>query len=129
MGEYCHAVPENPEDAVRADDLILISVDDHICEPPTCSQPTCRSTTAIGHHVSTPIRTASSSGATATLGRNLGLNAVAGKPPEMFNVNPTLRGDAPGLLRRRRAGARRVVPAVSSPASTSPTGRGSPGRC
>ena len=40
-------------------------------------------------------------------GRNLGLNAVAGKPREMFNVDALpLRRDAARLLRRPRAGAR-----------------------
>ena len=76
--------------ATSKDDLILVSVDDHICEPADM----------FDAHVPDEVprpgaarrrrrRTARSSGTTATsAGRNLGLNAVAGKPPEMFNVNP-----------------------------------------
>jgi predicted TIM-barrel fold metal-dependent hydrolase len=73
-----------------ADDLILVSVDDHICEPPDMfdAHVPARSRDRAPRVVDEPdgsqqwyygdIR-----------GRNLGLNAVAGKPPEMFNVNPS----------------------------------------
>jgi predicted TIM-barrel fold metal-dependent hydrolase len=74
---------------MRADDMILISVDDHICEPPDM----------FDAHV--PARYKDRAPEVRTdaegyqqwwygdvIGRNLGLNAVAGKPPEMFNVNP-----------------------------------------
>jgi predicted TIM-barrel fold metal-dependent hydrolase len=74
---------------VRADDMILVSVDDHIAEPATM----------FDAHV--PARYRDQAPRVVTdedgfqqwwyedrKGRNLGLNAVAGKPPEMFNVNP-----------------------------------------
>jgi predicted TIM-barrel fold metal-dependent hydrolase len=75
---------------VQRDELILISVDDHICEPADM----------FDAHV--PDRYRDQAPRVVDLpdgsqqwyygeisGRNLGLNAVAGKPPEMFNVNPT----------------------------------------
>ncbi|HXY93031.1 MAG TPA: amidohydrolase family protein [Acidimicrobiia bacterium] len=75
---------------MRADDLILISVDDHIAEPADM----------FDAHV--PARYRDHSPRVVTdehgdqqwwygdvKGRNLGLNAVAGKPREMFNVNPS----------------------------------------
>src|SRR5437588_641672 len=74
---------------VHAEDLILASVDDHICEP------------ADMFHAHVPDRyrdrmprvVDEPDGSQQWFygdirGRNLGLNAVAGKPPEMFNVNP-----------------------------------------
>jgi len=74
---------------VEADDLILISVDDHICEPAGM----------FDAHVPDRYRDASPrvvEGPDGSLqwwygdrpGRNLGLNAVAGKAPETFNVDP-----------------------------------------
>jgi len=70
--------------------MILVSVDDHICEPADM----------FDAHV--PERYRDQAPRVVDLpdgsqqwyygeipGRNLGLNAVAGKPPEMFNVNPT----------------------------------------
>jgi len=75
---------------VRADDLILISVDDHICEPATMfdAHVPARYRDAAPRVVDEP------DGSQQwyygdVRGRNLGLNAVAGKPPEMFNVNPS----------------------------------------
>ena len=75
---------------MNIDELILISVDDHICEPADMFE---------GH---VPARYRDATPRVVDLpdgsqqwyygdvaGRNLGLNAVAGKPPEMFNVNPT----------------------------------------
>ena len=74
---------------MHADDLILISVDDHIAEPADM----------FAAHV--PARYADRAPRVVAddrgfqqwwfgdrKGRNLGLNAVAGKPPEMYNVNP-----------------------------------------
>jgi predicted TIM-barrel fold metal-dependent hydrolase len=74
----------------QADDMILISVDDHIAEPAEMFE----------HHV--PDRFKGRAPRVVTdergfqqwwygdkKGRNLGLNAVAGKPREMFNVNPS----------------------------------------
>ena len=75
---------------MRAEDLILISVDDHICEPADM----------FDAHVPTKYRDRAPRVLTdedgtqqwwygEVKGRNLGLNAVAGKPREMFNVNPS----------------------------------------
>jgi predicted TIM-barrel fold metal-dependent hydrolase len=73
---------------MNPDDLILISVDDHICEPADMFE----------HHV--PARYKDQAPRVVTdaeggqqwwyggvKGRNLGLNAVAGKPREMFNID------------------------------------------
>ena len=85
---------------MRADDMILVSVDDHICEPADM----------FDAHVPAAYRELAPRVVTEDSGyqqwwygdkrgRNLGLNAVAGKPSEYFNVNPDqLRRDAPGLL-------------------------------
>ena len=72
------------------DDLILISVDDHICEP------------ADMFHGRVPARYAESTPRIVEdergvqqwwygdlQGRNLGLNAVAGKSPEFYNIDPS----------------------------------------
>jgi predicted TIM-barrel fold metal-dependent hydrolase len=75
---------------VRSEDLILVSVDDHICEPASM----------FDAHVPERYRAVAPrvvdepDGSQQwyfgeVKGRNLGLNAVAGKPPSMFNVNPT----------------------------------------
>ncbi len=74
----------------RAEDMILISVDDHIAEPADM----------FDQHVPAKYKDQAPRVVTDERGfqqwwygekpgRNLGLNAVAGKPPEMFNVNPT----------------------------------------
>ena len=72
------------------DELILISVDDHICEPAAMFEAhvPARYRDATPRVVDQP--DGSQQWYYGTIpGRNLGLNAVAGKPPEMFNVNPT----------------------------------------
>jgi predicted TIM-barrel fold metal-dependent hydrolase len=74
---------------MQPDDLILVSVDDHIAEPADM----------FDAHV--PARYLDRAPKVLTdengdqqwwygdvKGRNLGLNAVAGKPPEMYNTNP-----------------------------------------
>lgn len=73
--------------AMNADELVLISVDDHICEPPGM----------FDAHVPAKYRAVApkvvTKGGTQQWvyfdrpGRDLGLNAVAGKPREMFNVD------------------------------------------
>jgi len=74
---------------MRGDDMILVSVDDHICEPADMFEA----------HVPEKYREYMPRVVTEEdgtqqwwygniRGRNLGLNAVAGKPPEFFNVNP-----------------------------------------
>jgi len=73
---------------MKADDVILISVDDHIAEPedmfvqhvpPKYKQYTPR--------VETDDRGIQQWWYGDLRGRNLGLNAVAGKPPEMYNID------------------------------------------
>jgi predicted TIM-barrel fold metal-dependent hydrolase len=74
---------------MRAEEMILVSVDDHIAEPADMFE---------GH---VPDRYRDLAPRVVTdeqgrqqwwygnlKGRNLGLNAVAGKPPSMYNVNP-----------------------------------------
>ena len=75
--------------ATSSDELILVSVDDHIAEPADMFD---------GHvpekyREHAPRVVDEPNGAQQWYygdirGRNLGLNAVAGKPPELFNVNP-----------------------------------------
>jgi predicted TIM-barrel fold metal-dependent hydrolase len=73
---------------MNGDDLILISVDDHICEPADMFE----------HHVPDRYKALAPRVVTDAdggqqwwygdvKGRNLGLNAVAGKPREMFNID------------------------------------------
>ncbi|MCB0995295.1 MAG: amidohydrolase family protein [Acidimicrobiales bacterium] len=74
---------------MRADDLILVSVDDHICEPADMFD--AHVPAAYKDHA--PRVITEESGHQQwwygdRRGRNLGLNAVAGKPPEYFNINP-----------------------------------------
>jgi predicted TIM-barrel fold metal-dependent hydrolase len=75
---------------MRGDDMILVSVDDHIAEPADM----------FDAHVPAKYREYVPRVVTDDRGdqqwwygdikgRNLGLNAVAGKPREMFNVNPS----------------------------------------
>ena len=74
---------------MRAEDMILVSVDDHICEP----------SNMFDAHVPEKYKAQAPRVVTDeegfqqwwygdVKGRNLGLNAVAGKPQEMFNINP-----------------------------------------
>src|SRR6266851_2909188 len=72
---------------MRADDLILVSVDDHICEPADM----------FDAHVPAAYKefapkVVDEGGRQQWMyygkpGRDLGLNAVAGKPREMFNID------------------------------------------
>jgi hypothetical protein len=72
-----------------ADDFILISVDDHICEPADMFD----AHVPARYRDRAPRVVEEDGGAQQWYygeirGRNLGLNAVAGKAPEMFNVDP-----------------------------------------
>jgi predicted TIM-barrel fold metal-dependent hydrolase len=74
----------------RAEDLILVSVDDHICEPADMFE----AHVPDRYRDLAPRVVDEPDGSQQwyygdVRGRNLGLNAVAGKPPEMFNVNPS----------------------------------------
>lgn len=74
---------------MRADDMILISVDDHIAEP--ASMFDAHVPARWREHaprVETDERGHQQWWYGEVKGRNLGLNAVAGKPRELFNVNP-----------------------------------------
>lgn len=70
-------------------DMILISVDDHICEPADMFD----AHVPARYREHAPRVVEEPDGSLqwyygSVRGRNLGLNAVAGKPPELFNVNP-----------------------------------------
>ena len=73
---------------MKAEDLILISVDDHICEPADMFE----------HHVPERYRAEAPRVRTEPdgteqwyygnlKGRHTGLNAVAGKPPEQYDMD------------------------------------------
>ena len=73
---------------VRADDLILISVDDHICEPPDMFD----AHVPAKYRDQAPHVVLDDQGRQQWMygdkkGRDLGLNAVAGKPREMYNID------------------------------------------
>ena len=75
---------------MRGDELILVSVDDHICEPADMFD--AHVPDAFREFMPRVVDEADGSQQWyygEVRGRNLGLNAVAGKPPEMFNVNPS----------------------------------------
>src|SRR5688572_3826024 len=75
---------------MKADDLILVSVDDHVVEPPDMYE---------GHlpakyHDLAPRVVAKDDGTDVWLYEgqelpNIGLNAVAGRPPEEYGIDPT----------------------------------------
>src|SRR5437763_1117699 len=73
----------------EGDELILVSVDDHICEPADMFD----AHVPAAYRDRMPSVVEEANGTQQWYygeirGRNLGLNAVAGKPPELFNVNP-----------------------------------------
>ena len=73
---------------VHADDLILVSVDDHICEPPDMFE----AHVPAKYRHQAPRVVIDDDGRQQWMygdkkGRDLGLNAVAGKPREMFNID------------------------------------------
>ncbi|MCU0274596.1 MAG: amidohydrolase [Acidimicrobiales bacterium] len=75
---------------MRAEDMILISVDDHICEPADMFE----AHVPERYRDRMPVVRTDERGEQQwwygdIKGRNLGLNAVAGKPPEYYNVNPS----------------------------------------
>ena len=79
---------------MKADDMILISVDDHIAEPADMFE---GHVPAKYRHLTPRVETDERGFQQwwygEKKGRNLGLNAVAGKPPEMYNVNPSIYGE------------------------------------
>ncbi len=75
---------------MKAEDMILISVDDHICEPADMFD----AHVPAAYKGRAPRVETDENGHQQwwygeAMGRNLGLNAVAGKPPSMFNINPS----------------------------------------
>ena len=73
---------------MKAEDLILISVDDHIAEPATMFD----AHVPAKYKDQAPRVVTDDNGVEQwwygdVKGRNLGLNAVAGKPPEMYNID------------------------------------------
>ena len=92
--ERVRSSPISKGGAVKADDMILISVDDHIAEPADMFE---GHVPAKYQHLTPRVETDERGFQQwwygEKKGRNLGLNAVAGKPPEMYNVNPTSYGE------------------------------------
>src|ERR1700712_1824241 len=83
-------IPIAPSITQTPEDLILISVDDHICEPADMFT---RQVPARWLDQA-PRVVEEDNGVQQwyygnVRGRNLGLNAVAGKPPEMYNIDAT----------------------------------------
>ena len=73
---------------MRAEDLILVSVDDHIAEPATMFDAHVPAKYRhLAPRVVTDDRGVEQWWYGDVRGRNLGLNAVAGKPPEMYNID------------------------------------------
>ncbi len=74
---------------MHADDLILVSIDDHICEPADMFD----GRVPARYRDQAPEVLEMPNGSQQWFygdipGRNIGLNAVAGKPPEMYNIDP-----------------------------------------
>ena len=74
--------------SMQAEDLILVSVDDHVCEPPDMFE----AHVPAKYKDQAPRVVINDRGTQQWIygdnrGRDLGLNAVAGKPREMFNID------------------------------------------
>ena len=93
---------------INQDDLILVSVDDHICEPREMFD----AHVPARYRDQAPRVVEEDDGVEQwwygdIRGRNIGLNAAAGKPREYFNLDASRYDEMrPGLLRRPRARAR-----------------------
>ena len=76
---------------MKTEDMILVSVDDHVVEPPDLFEGHLRSEVhGSGAHASSPRTTAPTSGSTTVKScPNIGLNAVSGRPPEEYGIEPT----------------------------------------
>jgi hypothetical protein len=86
--QYCVSQGDTPGAAMNSDDVILISVDDHIAEPANMfEQHVPAKYKEYAPRVETDDRGIQQWWYGDIRGRNLGLNAVAGKPPEMYNVD------------------------------------------
>ncbi len=87
---------------MHMDDLILVSVDDHVIEPPNMFE----EFMPAKYLDRAPKLVTDEIGEKWIFGegeaRNVGLNAVAGRVPEEYGLEPTtLQGDPGRLLRRR----------------------------
>ena len=84
-----------------AEDLILVSVDDHVVEPPTLFD--AHLPDRWKEFAPRSVRKDDGTDVWVYQGAeipNIGLNAVAGRPPEEYNIEPTsLRHDPRRLLR------------------------------
>ena len=92
---------------MQTDDMILISVDDHLVEPPDMFDGSVPAEVrATGRPASCTPTTATTSGSsTAAEIPNIGLNAVAGRPKEEYGVDPTSFDEMrPGCYDVARAG-------------------------
>ena len=116
---------------MNIEDMILVSVDDHVVEPPDMFE---GRLAGASTWTSRPGSITKDDGNDVWLYEgqelpNIGLNAVSGRPPEEYGIEPTVvRRDAPRLLRHRPARRRHerqrrarfdvlpVVPAVLRPA-------------
>ena len=93
---------------INPDELILVSVDDHICEPRDMFD----AHVPAKYRDQAPRVVEEDDGVEQwwygdLRGRNIGLNAAAGKSREYFNLDASRYDEMrPGLLRRPRAGAR-----------------------
>ena len=75
---------------MQVDELILVSVDDHVVEPPDMFER--HVPAAFREHAPRVIRTAKGDDVWSFEGQlrpNVGLNAVAGRPPEEYGFEPT----------------------------------------
>ncbi len=74
---------------MRLEDMILVSVDDHVVEPPDLFEGRLSASTRTSRRSSSARRAASTSGNSwAPKLPNIGLNAVAGRPPEEYAMDP-----------------------------------------
>ena len=87
--ERLHTEPSGA--TMNIDDMVLVSVDDHVVEPPDLFDgPPARASTRTSRRSSSPGTTAPTPGSTrARSCRNVALNAVAGRPPEEYGIEPT----------------------------------------
>ena len=93
---------------MRTEDLILVSVDDHVVEPPDMFDG--RLPAKYQDLAPKLIRKDDGTDVWIYDGNeipNIGLNAVVGRPPDEYGIEPTSLEDMrPGLLRHPRAGTR-----------------------
>jgi len=85
--------------------LILVSIDDHVVEPPDMFVRHVPANTST-RPPSSPTTTASTNGCPGQAAGVSGLNAVVSWPAEEWGRDPRVRGDAPRRLRRPRARSR-----------------------